>query len=344
MAARAALLARRAEQAPRLEALGFLVDMPGESHVGALAPFSSEERALAKRLKADVEKLSLGIGERNLEQPREMAAAAGWIAERIRDASLVPTYQRFDVEGRACRDIVAQVAGGARAEEIVVIGAHYDTVAGTPGANDNGTGVAACLALARSFAKAKPERTLRFVFFANEEPPRFREESMGSLVYARACREKQEKIVAMLSLETMGYYSDEPETQRYPAALAPFFPSTGDFIAFASDEASVGLLRDVVGSFRRAAAFPSEGLAGPSHAPGIGWSDHWSFWQAGYPGAMVTDTAPFRYPWYHAPGDTPEKLDFDRLARVVEGLRAVVRDLASPAPTTEQASEPATPE
>jgi Zn-dependent M28 family amino/carboxypeptidase len=183
--------------------------------------------------------------------------------------------------------------------------------------------------LARALREIKPRRTVRLVAFVNEEPPYFQSESMGSLVYARRARERREKIVAMLSIETIGYYSDRPNSQQYPASLSHFYPDTGNFIGFVSDLGSLNLLRRVLGSFRKSTRFPSEGVAAPGGIPGIGWSDHWSFWQAGYPAIMITDTAPFRYPHYHASSDTPDKLDYDRMARVVEGIGNVVGELAN---------------
>jgi len=216
-----------------------------------------------------------------------------------------------------------------RADEIVIIGGHYDTVSFSPGANDNGTGAAATLELARLFAGKKPTRTLRFVEFVNEEPPFFWTDNMGSLVYAKRCKQRSEKVVAMLSLETMGYYSDKIGSQQYPLPfLGSIYPLQGNFIGFIANAASGSLVKDVVASFRRHTQFPSEGAALPGDISGVGWSDQWSFWQQGYPALMVTDTAPFRYPYYHTSEGTPDKVDFDRLARVVAGLERVIADLS----------------
>ena len=171
-------------------------------------------------------------------------------------------------------------------------------------------------------------RTVRFVLFANEEPPFFQTADMGSLVYAKRCRQRGENIVAMLSVETIGYYSERPGSQQYPPPMGLLYPSTGDFIGFVGNVKSRHLVRELVGSFRRHAQFPSEGAALPGSMTGVSWSDQWAFWQEGYPAVMVTDTAPFRYPYYHHPADTPDRLDYERMARVVDGLRAVLVDLA----------------
>jgi Zn-dependent M28 family amino/carboxypeptidase len=218
--------------------------------------------------------------------------------------------------------------GGAKAKEVVVVGAHYDTAAGGPGADDDASGVAAMLAIARALSPSKPARSIRFVAFVNEEPPFFWNDTMGSLVYAKACKARGDAIVAMLSLEALGYYRDEPGSQKYPPIVSAFYPDRGDFVAFVGNTASRGLVHEAIGTFRSAAAFPSQGAALPSFVTGVGWSDQWSFWQVGYPGVMVTDTAPFRNPHYHQRSDTPDTLDYERLARVTEGLVAVVKKLA----------------
>jgi hypothetical protein len=132
----------------------------------------------------------------------------------------------------------------------------------------------------------------------------------------------------MLSLETIGYYSDQPGSQRYPFPLGLFYPGSGHFIAFVSNLRSRSLLHRALGAFRRHARFPSEGVAAPAFIPGLDWSDHWSFWEQGYPAIMVTDTALYRYPWYHSVQDTPERIDYERLARVVAGLHGMLRELA----------------
>lgn len=308
-----------------------MMRMPGKSYRGPLLPADAETRALSDVLRADVEHLAGKIGPRHVNRPASYRAAADFIEEALRAAGWEVSRQIFAAQGEPCANLIAEVRGRVRPDEIIVVGAHYDTCGETPGANDNASGVATLLALARHFAgQPPPARTLRWVAFANEEPPFFKSPEMGSLVYARSCRERGEVIVAMLSLETIGYYRDEPGSQRYPFPLAWFYPSRGNFIGFVSRTADRALVRQCVAGFRRHAQFPSEGGALPAALPGIDWSDHWAFWQAGYPALMITDTAPFRYPYYHHEEDTPDKLDFDRLARVVSGLAGVVAELVQP--------------
>ncbi|MBI4576335.1 MAG: M28 family peptidase [Planctomycetes bacterium] len=302
-----------------------MIRMPGESHSGPLPPLTETQAALAAALGRDVARLAGELGERNVQaRPEALDEAAAWIEAELAAAGYAVHREPFEVPGHTCWNLEAARVGSA---EVVVVGAHYDSVGGSPGADDNGTGVAALLALARAFAGRRTERTLRLVAFANEEPPWFQTAEMGSRVYAAACRARGDRVVAMLSLETLGYFSDEEGSQAYPFPLSAFYPSTGDFIAFVGNVASRRLVRQTVRAFRAHAQFPSEGAALPGFIPGVGWSDQWSFWEEGYPGIMVTDTAPFRNPRYHTAADTPEGVDHDRLARVVEGLVRVVEDL-----------------
>ncbi|HEY5895439.1 MAG TPA: M28 family peptidase [Chthoniobacterales bacterium] len=315
-----------------LAALGFvcwyvMIRMPLKSYRGPLLPLTAEEAALRDALRRDVQALAGDIGNRNWWAYARLVEAADWIESSLTQAGYQVRRRGYDLRGRNCDNLEVEIRGRTKPDEIVIIGAHYDSVFGCPAANDNGSGVAALLALARAFADAKPTRTLRFVTFVNEEAPFYHTAQMGSLVYARECRQRGENVVAMLSLETIGYYSEERGSQGYPAGVGLFYPSAGNFVAFVGNTGSRALVRQCIGTFRREAKFPSEGAALPSWMMGIGWSDHWSFWQAGYPAIMVTDTAIFRYPHYHAPSDTPDKLDYDRLARVVAGLERVVHDL-----------------
>jgi peptidase M28-like protein len=307
-----------------------MIRMPLESYRGPLPPLTAEESLLRDALRRDVEKLAGEIGERNVYFSKKLRAAADYADASFNGSGLQVARQSFEVLRETCHNLEVEILGAKNPKEIVVIGAHYDSVSGSPGANDNASGVAALFALARAFATNQPARTLRFVAFVNEEPPFFQTPEMGSLVYAKMCRQRKDNIVAMLSLETIGYYTDTSNSQKYPFPVGLFYPSRGNFIGFVGNTTHAELVQQCVAAFRRQAQFPSEGGALPSALPGIGWSDHWAFWQAGYPALMVTDTAPFRYPWYHTSRDTPDKLEYDRMARVVSGLEKVVRELANP--------------
>jgi Peptidase family M28 len=305
----------------------FGMRMPGKN-VSKAGPLSPDEVVLREELRANVQKLAGEIGERNMWHYTQLNAAADFIEDSFSRAGLRPRRDSYEMQGQACHNIEAEISGNR--PEIIVIGAHYDSVFGSPGANDNGTGMAATLALARRFASAKPKHTLRFVAFVNEEPPYFLSGQMGSLVYARRCKERGDKISAMISLETIGYFSDAADSQTYPSpGLGLFYPKVGNFIGFVSNVKSRALLRRVIAVFRKHAKIPSEGASLPAFIPGVSWSDQWSFWQHGYPAIMVTDTAPFRYPYYHSSNDTPDKLDYDRFTLVVSGMEKVIEQLAA---------------
>jgi Zn-dependent M28 family amino/carboxypeptidase len=304
----------------------FGMRMPGKN-VSKAGPLSSDEIALREELRANVQKLAGEIGERNMWHYAQLNAAADFIEDSFSRVGLHTRRDSYQTGGQPCHNIEAEITGNR--PEIIVIGAHYDSVFGSPGANDNGTGVAATLALARRFASAKPKQTLRFVAFVNEEPPYFLSGEMGSQVYARRCKERGDNISGMISLETIGYFSDAPNSQTYPSpGLGLFYPKVGNFIGFVSNVTSRALLRRVIAVFRKQAKIPSEAASLPAFVPGVSWSDQWSFWQQGYPAIMVTDTAPFRYPYYHSSNDTPDKLDYDRFTLVVSGMEKVIQELA----------------
>jgi hypothetical protein len=304
-----------------------MISMPGKSHTGPLPPLSPKQTELSVALRRDIVELAEKIGERNTIHYGALQKAADYIERELSVAGKV-SRQPYTASGRVCENLEVELPGKSSPAEIVVVGGHYDSVFGCAGANDNASGTAGVLALARSLAKTAPARTLRFVAFVNEEPPHFQTVDMGSRVYAKRCRERNENVVAMLSLETIGYFSDAEGSQKYPPPLGLFYPSKGNFIAFVGNVGSRALVHRCIRVFRDRAPFPSEGAAVPSFLPGVGWSDHESFWAYDYPGVMVTDTAPFRYPHYHQIGDTPDKIDYDRCARVVDGVEQVVRELA----------------
>jgi hypothetical protein len=304
----------------------FMIRMPGKS-VERAASLSSEESILRGELMADVQELAGKIGERNVPHYPALMEAAEFIEKSFRDCGLQPRRDSYDVRGKTCHNIEVEIRGAS--PEILLVGAHYDSVYGAPGANDNGSGVAALLALARRFAGKETGRTMRFVAFVNEEPPYFQTEEMGSLVYAKRCRAHNDPIAAMISLETIGYFSDAPRSQNYPLpGLGAFYPTTGNFIGVVGNVASGKLVRETIKILRQEGKLPSQGAALPAFIPGVGWSDQWAFWQNGYRGIMITDTALFRYPDYHSLSDTPDKLDYDRFALVVSGMQRVLAVLA----------------
>jgi len=318
------------------------------SHRGPLPPLTENERALAKRLHDHVCMLAGDIGPRSLTSaPEGLERAAGYIEyvlkgcgyeiEREEYSVQVASHRnvektaktlKFPLETHKTWNVIAELPGVS--PDVVLVGAHYDSVYDCPAANDNGSGVAALLEIARSLRMQELKKTLRFVAFTNEEPPFFTTNEMGSQIHANRCKERGDRISAMICLETIGYFSDEPNSQKFPhSAFGLIYPKIGNFISFVSNMQSSELMNRCLSTFRNSVKFPSEGIAVPSQIKGVDFSDQRNFWKHGYPGLMVTDTAFYRYPHYHEETDTPDKLDYNNLARVVTGLIAVVEDLVS---------------
>jgi len=295
-------------------------------------------RELAAALEGHVRALATEIGGRGLDRPGTMAASATYLREQWRAQGYRPLAQSYAVpEAPPNADGTPAVVDNlwvtipGRSPAVVVIGAHYDTCQGNPGADDNASGVAALLELTRALATApQPDKTLHFVAFANEEPPYFKRPArMGSSVYASMLADRNTEVVAMLSLESIGYYSDAPDSQHYPKIIAALYPSTGNFVAVVGKNRSRPLIRRLVRTMEAAGPVPVESIAAPATITGIDWSDHWSFWEQGWSQAvMITDTATYRNPHYHEMSDTPETLDYGRLAAVTVAIEAGVRELA----------------
>lgn len=307
----------------------FTIRMPGEPFSGTPPPLDSAEVVLKRNLERHVGILADSIGERSYRTPESTRAAAGYIAATLADFGYsVDTMAYTTGPNRMLHyNLEVRVPGSGELADLVV-GAHYDTAEDTPGADDNGSGTAALLELARIFRNVSPKRTLRFVFFSTEEPPFFGSRQMGSWHYAARSARSKERLYGMISIETIGYYSDDPGSQTYPPPFDLFYPDRGNFVAFVSNLDSGDFLRRAIRIFRRHATIPAHGAAAPAFIPGISWSDHHSFWLHGYEAIMVSDTAPFRSPYYHSPEDRMARLDFERMTRVVSGLAVVLAELA----------------
>ena len=311
-----------------LGAYYYMLGVPGTPHHGSLPALTADERALATRLKTHI--AAIAAREHNIDNYDELEKVARHIERALTAAGYKPAPQEFTARGKKVRNIEVTVDPAKPDVETIVVGAHYDSAIGTPGANDNATGTAAVIELARlmSDLKGKSPKRIRLVLFVNEEMPYFSTDEMGSLQYAKRLAETNERVTAMYSLETLGYFSDAAGSQQYPAPFGAFFGDRADFISFVGMLGSRALLQDAMRSFRSHTQFPTIGGVAPGFIRGISWSDHWAFAQHGFQALMITDTALFRYPHYHKPTDTPDKIDNERLARVVKGIERVVRDQA----------------
>jgi Zn-dependent M28 family amino/carboxypeptidase len=275
---------------------------------------------LAARLRGHVEMLAGTIGERNVFLPERLAAARDYIESTWRAQGYEVGTQEYQTHGVTCANLEVNRIGASRPGEILLLGAHYDSVRDCPGANDNGSGVAALLELARHFAALTPALTVRLVAFVNEEPPFFMTRRQGSAVYAKAARARGDDIRLMVSLETLGYYSDASGSQRYPPLFRFFYPDCGNFLGLVSDLRSRRVMRQVAKVFRDRSDFPLQHTAALRWIPGIAWSDHLPFWRQGYSALMATDTAFYRYRYYHTVHDTADKLAYPAFGRATEAL------------------------
>ncbi|TAK63381.1 M28 family peptidase [Methylobacter sp.] len=284
---------------------------------------------LMQRLKVHVDELAGKIGEHNVFHPEALHAAEAYITQQWEQQGYAVRKQTYTAQGVECANLEVTCPGHSRSNDVILIGAHYDSVLGSPGANDNGSGVAALLELSRLFKDVTLETSLRFVAFVNEEPPFFYWPGMGSMVYAKAAKQRGDPIRFMISLETIGYYREQHGSQTYPPLLKYFYPDTGNFIAFVSNLRSRNVMRDCIQAFSSVTDFPMQSIATLAFVPGVSWSDHLAFWRHGYKALMITDTALYRYPYYHTAQDTPDKLDYVPFAEVTNGLFLMLCRLAN---------------
>lgn len=282
----------------------------------------------AEPLRAHVRMLSETFHPRDSRHPENLERAADYIAEHLARAGGHVESQPVRVNGHDSRNVIARF--GPEGGERIVVGAHYDAVHGTPGADDNASGVAALLELAVLLGKEPPPLRVDLVAYTMEEPPYFSTGQMGSAVHARALKDAGVAVRGMLSLEMLGYYSDAPDSQDYPLpALGLRYPDTGNFLGVVGLPGDGGLTERVATAMRAGCPLPVESLTAPAGLPGVSLSDHASFWEQGFRAVMVTDTAFFRNRRYHTAEDTWDSLDYARMARAVQAVYAAVRTLAS---------------
>ncbi len=285
---------------------------------------------IESNLKKSVIKISGDIGSRGYNQQDALDKSIEYISSEFKSYGYEPLFQTYSAKGREYKNIWVEKKGVNLPHKVLVVGAHYDTVSGTPGADDNASGVAGLLELARILADEPMEKTVQFAAFTLEEPPFFRTRSMGSYVYAKGLKDAGVQVDGMICLESIGYFTDEPGSQQFPLPFFRlFYPDTGNFITFVGDIHSKRFLEKAKDSFKKGTDLPLESLSAFSIVPGVDLSDHRSFWKFGYKALMVTDTAFYRNPNYHGPGDLPETLEYSRMAEVVMGLRETILEVGN---------------
>lgn len=279
---------------------------------------------LEKSLRRHVDMLAGLIGPRHLKRPSANDATLAYIERELSSLGDEVRREVYDSGPGEATNLIIERKGVKRPDQIVILGAHHDTVPETPGADDNASAVAVLIEAAKLTNGQRTNRTIRFVAFANEEPPHFMTGTMGSEIHARGCHARGENIVGMLCLEMVGYYSDEPGSQRSPEELPRWmrklFPKRGNFLV------AVGNIRSAMfgwtfrRGFKKASRFPLWSLALPERVHSIRLSDNSSFWDFGYRALMLTDTSFFRNPNYHRASDRPETLDYPRMVQVTRGV------------------------
>jgi hypothetical protein len=290
-------------------------------------------RAMKAIIKSNLTKtvsvLARDIGSRDYLQTEALRRTIDYITSELRGYGYTVLEQPYVYRGRSYKNIYVEKRGTLAPESLIVVGAHYDTVSGTPGADDNASAVAGLLELARLLALSQLPRTVQFVAFTLEEPPLFRSKHMGSYVYAKGLHQTGRKVEGMICLEMIGYFSDAPDSQFFPLPFMKWmYPDRGNFITLVSNLQSRGFLKRVQQGFKKGSDLPAETLSTLFVVPGVDFSDHRSFWKWGYNALMVTDTAFYRNPHYHGAGDVPETLDYDRMADVVLGLKSAIEYVA----------------
>jgi hypothetical protein len=305
------------------------------------SPGDTERTGLRARLEATVRMLAETIGPRSYRDITNLAAAADFVTASLKASGFEVSFQSYEVKGHSYRNIIAERRGMEQPDQVLIVGAHYDTVDGTPGADDNASGVAVLLELARLHAETRFRKTVRFAAFTLEEPPFFRSRQMGSRVYARSLKERAEQVDAMLCLEMVGYYSQEKGSQSFPLFWLRWrYPTTGNFITVVSNSASEPLQMRVRDALKARMALPVETFTGPWWIPGVDLSDHGSFWKEDYPAVMLTDTAFYRNPHYHRSTDRPETLDYGAMAELVQGMSGALVALDQPENARPPRAEP----
>jgi hypothetical protein len=289
-------------------------------------PLEKKRASDLKAIKRDLESDLLFIqdlGPRNSKDDRSYAQlrrCEAWIKERWESQGYAVKKQTFSFDGREYSNLDIEIQGDSAPNEIIIVSAQYDTLPDSPGANNNGSGMAILFALSNLLRNHAPHRTIRLIEFVNEEDPFFGTGKMGSYQYAKRAYEQRENIRVMLSLDSLGIYRNEPGSQRFPFPFSLFYPDRGNFLAFIGDFNARRYMLEATTGFKKGSSFPIEAGVVPKWVEGAGWSDHQSFWKFGYPGIMVTDTGGFRSPYHTTREDTLEKLDFEAMSRIVLGM------------------------
>jgi Zn-dependent M28 family amino/carboxypeptidase len=297
-------------------------NIPFRDPVATSSELLASDNELPARLERHVRTLVTQFAPRDHEHIAQLNGASDYIHSELSKHTTV-RFQNFNANGKSYRNVIAQF--GPDTQEMIVIGAHYDSYDALPAADDNASGVAGLIELAKMLSKTPLNKRVELVAYTLEEPPYFRTEFMGSAVHAKSLKATNKRLSLMLSLECIGYFSDAPNSQEFPiSAMGLAYPTTANFIALVGHYREGSLSRRVRETMRAATPLPVHSVNAPAFVAGIDFSDHLNYWNEGFVGMMVTDTAFMRNKNYHTASDIPETLDYRRMADVVRAVAAVV--------------------
>lgn len=286
---------------------------------------SEGEIKIEQELNRIINDIAVGIGDRNYQSYDNLTKTAHYIEKQFQNLGYEVKDQVYEINGQTFRNVIAEIPNNS--EEIMIVGAHYDSCF-NPGADDNASGIAGLIEIARLLKNQTLKTKVQFVAFVNEEPPFFQTEDMGSTVYVKDLKDKSVKVKGAIILEMIGYYSDKRNSQKYPLLLSLFYPNKANFIAFVGNYPSKKFYNELKSNFKKNSDFPISGILAPGFIPSLSFSDHWSFWEEGFPAVMITDTSFYRNKHYHLESDLPATLDYKRMALVVHGLASAIIEIA----------------
>ncbi|MDQ4122341.1 MAG: M28 family peptidase [Acidobacteriota bacterium] len=310
-----------------LSAIGLLVFLITQPLVFPFQKKQAPISVIPEKLKAHVEKISREFFPRSAAFVQNLDKAAAYIKQEFINAGGNVSEQAFEVDGKIYRNVIARF--GNNSKERIIIGAHYDAAGALPAADDNASGVAGLIELAYLLVKTDLPNQIELVAYSLEEPPYFGSNKMGSFVHARSLKDENAAVRLMISLEMIGYFSDESNSQLFPvSAMSLLYPSRGNFIAVVGNFNNFSVVRRVKAAMLEQSELSVRSINAPASIPGIDFSDHRNYWKFGYDAVMITDSAFYRNPNYHTSADTPEKLDYNRMSKVVEGVYYTVINFA----------------
>jgi len=287
----------------------------------------------AENLKEHVYTIVEKFDDRVYSNTQMLNATAKYIYNEFSKYSDDVSYQTYELkefvndETSEYRNVIANFKGSKPCDDgLRIVGGHYDTFGGQVGANDNTSSVAALLELARVLKLNTPKCDVQLVSYTLEEPPAFRTPKMGSFIHAKRLKERGVKVKLAIALDMIGFYSDEPNSQSYPVPLMDlYYPRQANFISIVSNLSNILEVREAKNIFKKTSNLPVYSINAPDSIPGIDFSDHQNYWKFDYPALMISDTAFYRSANYHTEHDTPDTLDYEKMAKVVEGVYAMIK-------------------